>query len=102
MTTPPFFYPPMQLIFVIARGNPTIITTFSDHGYLSGLVVRIVIPSASRATPGFMSPASLGMPQINGQIGEITVLGPNVFSFPIDSTGFTPYGLPGFPVHDRW
>ena len=104
MTTPPYFYPPMQLISSISRSNPAIIATFDPHGYHTGLVVRIVIPSSSRATPGFTPQASLGMPEIDGQIGEITVINANAFYFPINSRGFIPYLLPipPFPHDVRW
>jgi hypothetical protein len=102
MTTPPYYYPPMQIISSITRGNPTIITTVNDHGYLSSLVVRIVIPSASRATPFQTPQASLGMPQIDGKIGQITVLSPNSFSFPINSLNFLPYTVPAMIDDDNW
>jgi hypothetical protein len=92
----------MQLISSISRSNPAIIATFNPHGYHTGLVVRVVIPSSSRATPGFIPQASLGMPEIDGKIGEIIVLGPHSFYFPIDSRGFTPYLVPALPSHDRW
>jgi len=102
MTTPPYYYPPLQLIYAISLSNPAIITTFRPHGYKTGLIVRIVIPSSSRATPGFIPQVSLGMPQINGKIGEIVVTGNHTFSFPIDSTGFTDYVPTAFPHDDNW
>jgi hypothetical protein len=102
MTFPDYFYPSSQLISSISLDNPAIVTTFAPHGYLDSLVVRIVIPSSSRTMPFALPQNSLGMPQISGKIGQITVLGPHTFSFPIDSTKFTPYLVTAFPVDDRW
>ena len=46
------------------------------HGYDNGLIVRLNVPR------------NCGMPQITGQLGEITVIAPDSFSFPVDASNF--------------
>jgi hypothetical protein len=83
----------MQLILTMTNSNPVVITTDRAHGYVAGLIVKIVIPSTSRTAP-FRPPfIPLGMPEMDGQVGQITILSPTSFSLPVDSTKFTPYAI---------
>lgn len=78
----PAFQPAMRIISSINNGNPTAITTSFDHNYVSGEIVRIVIPSI------------FGISQINGQTGTITVTGSTTFTINIDSTTFDLFSAP--------
>jgi hypothetical protein len=75
----------MRLIESISQSNPVIITTTFPHGYITGTIVRLDIPTVD------------GMPQINQQIGTITVTGASTFTIPIDSTLFQPFSIPEIP-----
>lgn len=96
MVAPNLFYPNQMAIFNIVRGNPTVIATVGAHNYVNGLVVRIDIPPPPAPPgPGFppIPPVNTprGMYQLNGTIAPITVTGANLFTIPIDSTGFDPF-----------
>jgi hypothetical protein len=82
----PIITPAMRLIESITQSNPAIITTTFPHGYITGTIVRLDIPTAD------------GMPQINQQIGTITVTGASTFTMPIDSTTFQPFEIPSSPM----
>jgi hypothetical protein len=100
MTAPDYFYPNQKSIFGITQTNPVVITTFNAHNYLNGLVVRIFLPLPSPSAP-FVGPIpSLGMPQINGLSGKVTVLSPTTFSLPIDSSSFDAYVVGALPKND--
>ena len=73
------FLPAAQIINNITRANPAVVTTTTNHGYLTGLFVRIVIPYTG------------SMEQVNEKIYEITVLNNTGFSIPVDSTNFDPF-----------
>jgi hypothetical protein len=91
MTAPDYFYPNQKSIAAISQSYPAVVMTVTNHNFINGLVVRIVIPVAS-PNHYFVGPVSdRGMPQINGMVGEVTVLTPTTFSLPIDSTSFDPY-----------
>ena len=81
----PVFQPAMRIISAITNANPAVVTTTFANQYETGLIVRLDIPSA------------VGMQQINGMTGAITVLSPTTFVFPIDSTNFTPFAIPMSP-----
>jgi len=78
----PVFQPAMRIVSGITNAFPAVITTTFDHTYVSGEIVRIIIP------PGF------GMQQINQQIGPITVLSSTTFSIPIDTTRYDIFSVP--------
>jgi hypothetical protein len=78
----PQFQPAMRIITAITNGFPAIVTTSFDHNYLTGLVVRLDIPS------------NYGMVQANQQFGPITVLSDTTFSIPIDTTYFDAFVVP--------
>lgn len=70
------FLPAAKIINNITQANPAVVTTTTDHGYLSGLFVRIIIPYTG------------SMEQVNDKIYEITVLNNTDFSIPVDSRNF--------------
>lgn len=78
----PTFQPAMRVIFAVTNANPAEITTDTDHDYISGLIVRILVPS------------EYGMPQINNMQGTITVNGTDTFLIDIDSTFFQAFVIP--------
>ena len=94
-----YFYPAAKLIYSISQSNPAIITTTNstevvggvliatpaNHGYSSGLIVRIDIPEAC------------GMQQLNGFAGEITVTSPTTFVIAADTTRYDPFVIPLLP-----
>lgn len=99
MTAPDYFFPNQKAIMAISQSYPVVITTYTNHNFIDGLVVRIVIPGVTPTHP-FVGPISdRGMPQINGMVAQVTVLTPTTFSLPIDSTSFDPY-IPCFAPKD--
>lgn len=86
----PLFRPAMRLIASITQTNPAVVTTTFDHGYGTGLIVRLDIPLAD------------GMQQINGMTGTIIVTGSDSFTINIDATTFEPFSIPISPnPHDN-
>ena len=81
----PTFKPAMRLISSITQTNPVVITTSFDHDYLSGTILRIVIPMHY----------VYGMQQIDKLFGPITVTGTDTFTMPIDGTRFDALVIPG-------
>ena len=75
----PTYYPALRLITSITQDNPAEITTSFNHGYSSGLIVRIKIPSL------------YGMEQLANFVGVITVTGDTTFTIDKDTTNFTPF-----------
>ena len=85
----PVYKPAMRLISAISTINPVEITTTIDHGYTSGLIVRVTCPNVD------------GMSQINKLTGIIAVTGATTFTMPIDATAFDIFAIPGAPgAHD--
>ena len=78
----PVYGPAMRLIASITNANPAVVTTTFDHGYISGNIVRLVIPPAC------------GMEQANEQTGAIFVLSPTTFAISIDTTRYQPFSIP--------
>lgn len=76
ISSDPVFRPQRMFITAITKANPAVITTSIDHNYVTGLLVRLIVPN------------SAGMIQLNNKIFEITVTGDDTFSIPIDSTNF--------------
>ena len=81
----PIYQPAMRLIASISNSNPAIVVTTFANQYQNLLIVRLDIPIAC------------GMQQMNGLIGEITIIDDVTFSFPVDSTLFSPFSIPGSP-----
>ena len=76
------YYPAHNVITNITNAKPAVVTTATDHNYVDGMVVRLVIA------------AGYGMPQANRLMGIITIINPTSFSITIDTTSFDPYVIP--------
>lgn len=94
-------FPPIQkamrTITAITNGFPALVTTDLNHQYVTGQIVRIVIPldfgGVNNATTQ-MNQYSFGMVQINGKLGTITVTSLTQFTIDIDTTNFDPFVIP--------
>lgn len=80
----PIFTPAMRLIASITNSNPGVVETTFPHGYISGLVVRMIVPQRN------------GMYEINHLEGAIRVLTPTTFSIDIDTQFFEPFVIPAY------
>ena len=80
--TRPVFKPAMRIITDITTSYPAAVTTSFNHGYSSGIIVRLVVPL------GF------GMQEVNDKFGEITVISPNSFDIDLDTSRFNPFSVP--------
>jgi hypothetical protein len=78
----PVFKPATKLLASITRANPALVTTTTAHEYNTGLIVRLIIPTAC------------GMPQLNGQTFQITVVSSTEFTIDIDTIEFDPFDVP--------
>lgn len=78
----PMFQPAMRIISSITNENPASVTTTLDHDYLTGEIVRLIVPQ------GF------GMTQINNLTGTITLTGSTTFLIDIDTTFFDVFSVP--------
>jgi hypothetical protein len=83
MTATTAFLPMIRQIRSISNSNPAVVTTSTDHGYVSGLSVRIFVP---------YNPV---MENIQNRIFQITPLTANSFSIAFDSTLLSPFLAPG-------
>jgi hypothetical protein len=84
----PIYKPAVRDILSITQAFPAVITTTfdgttpGDHSYLSGLIVRLIIPN------------NYGMVQLNQMVFTITVLSASTFSIPIDTQLFDAFVIP--------
>lgn len=78
----PVFSNPMRLIETMTQSFPVVITTTFDHGYSTGLIVRLFIPP------------KIGMQQANRFYGPIVVTGAATFTMDLDTTNFDAYNVP--------
>lgn len=77
-----FYLPKRSQISSITRALDAVITTTTDHDLISGEIVRIVVPQ------------SYGMPQIDNQIGTITVINDTSFMIDIDTVEYDAFIVP--------
>lgn len=75
----PTFQRAMRVISTITNANPAVVTTTTDHQYITGMIMRLNMPK------GF------GMQQANQLKGEIIVTGDATFSIDIDTTSMDPF-----------
>ncbi len=75
----PMFQRAMRVIQSITNANPAVVTTTSDHQYITGMQIRFRIPM------GF------GMQQLDGVNATITRLSATTFSVAIDTTQMDPF-----------
>jgi hypothetical protein len=88
----PSFKPTIRLISSIGKGATTTVTTERDHGYLTGMTVRILVPDTINT--GISASGVAGMTQINNLLGKITVTGTTTFTIDIDSSNFDAFTIP--------
>lgn len=79
----PTYQPSMRLITDITNAVTPTFTTSFDHGYSTGLIVRIKVPALR-----------FGMTQIDQFVGVITVTGDDTFTMDIDTTNFNAFTIP--------
>lgn len=88
MTTPilasqyPVFKPAMRIISTITNAYPAAVTTTFNHNYVTGTIVRLIIP------------LGYGMIQANQLYASIVVTGDTTFTINIDTTQFSPFTTP--------
>ena len=82
----PTFQPAMRVISAITNASPAEVTTTFDHDYVTGTIVRLIVPKA------------LGMRQADKLVGEITVTATDTFTIDIDTTLFNAFSIPGSPA----
>ncbi len=77
------FLPPSNTITSITQANPCVITTGTNHGYQSGLYVRLNLLG------------STGMRQLDNNVYLIVVLSNNSFTIQVDTRNFDSWALVG-------
>lgn len=82
----PVYKPAMRAITAITQAEIATITTSFDHSYISGTIVRIIVPE------------EFGMTQINQLSGTITVINTTQFTIPINTLYFDAFVYPVAPV----
>lgn len=75
------FNNPYRLIAHVSRSSPAVVTTSIPHTYVTGTIVRLMVPKG------------VGMFQADKLYGSITVTSPTTFTIPIDSTNFDAFVL---------
>lgn len=91
----PNFLPAMRIITNITNGNPALVTTSFANDYITGEIVRIVMPYQDGYYPW-------GMQQINNQTGTISIVNSTQFYIDIDTTYYEPFVVPEEDVTDRF
>lgn len=82
--TNPTFEPAVRDIAAITNSYPVVVTTTFAHSYLSGLIVRIVIPVG----------LGYGMEQLNQYVASIIVTGDTTFTMNTDTSNYDPFVIP--------
>lgn len=78
----PVFQRAMRIISNVTNANPAVVTTTFDHQYLTGMIVRLIIPKG------------YGMTQANQLYAPIVVTGDTTFTIDIDTTMFDRFASP--------
>lgn len=78
----PVFAPAMRQITAITNAFPAQVTTSFAHGYISGTIVRLYVPS------------SYGMYQVNKLYAPIGVNSPTTFYIFLNTIPFSPFVVP--------
>jgi len=83
----PIFLPAMRVITAITNSTTALVTTSFANQYISGEIVRIVMPFSKGYYPW-------GMKQIDNLTGTIEVINDTQFYIDIDTTYFEPFVTP--------
>lgn len=86
----PIYKPAVRDIVAISNGFPLQVTTSFPHSYLTGLIVRLLIPN------------NFGMVVLNKVKGLITVTGDTTFTMEINSTFVDPFVVPAEQPGDNF
>lgn len=78
-----FFIPNRQIVSSITQANPGVVTTTQDHGYETGLCVRLFFP------------LNVGMNQLKNKLVKITKINDTSFSIDVDTTNFDAFSPVG-------
>lgn len=90
-TQNPVFKPAMRIISSITNANPAVVTTTFAHNYVTGCIVRLIIP------------LGYGMMQANQLHAPITVTSSTTFTIAIDTLNFPPFTTPiTSPLDDQY
>ena len=81
----PVFQPSMRIITAITNAAIASVTTSFAHNYVTGTIVRLVIP------------LGVGMPQANDLFAPIVVTSHTTFDILIDTSLFDPFIIPSPP-----
>jgi len=76
------FYPRKRVIANITQAAAGVVTTLVDHGYTTGQLVRMSVPS------------TCGMTELDGQLVTVTYVSASTFSINVDTTGYTAFNFP--------
>lgn len=85
----PVFKPAMRIVTNITNAFPAEVTTSFAHGYLDGLIVRLIVPNG------------YGMVEANQLYGAILVTGLTTFTIDIDTRQFSVYVTPSAPYNEQ-
>lgn len=84
MTFPTYFVPHSAVISNITNSSHAVITTTTNHGFKTGMVVTIHLPKIGR----------FGMTQFPDGYSSVIIVGPpNQFAVFLDTTSFDPFVL---------
>jgi hypothetical protein len=78
----PVFKPAMRIISNITNDYPAVVTTSTNHNYITGTIVRLLIPNG------------YGMIQANKLHANIVVLSDTTFNINLDTTLFSAFTTP--------
>lgn len=78
----PVFQPVVRTITAITNAPQASVTTSIPHQYLTGLIVRLIVPEI------------FSMYQVSGMFGEIVVTSDTTFTIAINTTTFDPFIVP--------
>ena len=76
------FYPRKRVIANITQAAAGVVTTLVDHGYATGMKVRMKIPTVCT------------MVELNDQLVTVTNINASTFSINVDTTGYTAFTFP--------
>ena len=79
----PTFKPAIRIVTDITNDFPASVTTSFDHGYIDGVIIRLVVPKG------------YGIIEADGLFGDITVTGDTTFTINIDTRQFNVFVTPG-------
>lgn len=78
----PVFQPAMRIISNITNAYPATVTTTFNHNYITGMIVRLMIPQG------------YGMIQANQMYSNITVVDATTFTINLDTNLFSAFITP--------